>query len=881
MATTAAQSPDELAPRLDKYLESGNCVLFAGAGTSARVGLPTWASYMEHLAAVCDVHHDAVSASLIRQRAQDGDFLGAAAVYKSNSRIPVGERLRQLASPFSIPPRDEELKKLFPLLSLPFAAFVTTNYDRVLHEAYSRSVEERRLEGDLRAAWPIPVERDDGSLRGAALRHDFFIARIHGRAEKPESIILDSSDYGLLDQDSDYKDFLLELLRSKVCLFVGFSFLDPAIQEVLSLYKSRFGPVFPALHAALVPAGQTDLLRRLHEVNIEYLTYDSAESHVNLWRAIRILSERRRPEQDRRATAVSIALKQAPNTHRFLAFAYAQSKATIGNAAVVDLVQDGLIAAILGEHAGKLVGKTEIVTEISRLLRLSPDEANGVVSESLSRLSLTKHVALDGDMLAHDFTSDGKLDDQLSKLVDGVVDRMRVRDQVKASDIDRSAAREVIEGLFIARAWDFAAHYAGTAAGFGADLARIVHIMVDGKAREKRLSAPGAMEEALLDVFLSPDDSESVVLAEVGRIAFGLQLVLSSPRQALFHHHALPQLVYLDANVLMPAIVAGHPLRPVYTDAFRRLAEAARRASADLQIVVGQQFLNEIISHRAIAVQISKELDLDNPLVLEKHVLFYGATNTNVFIGAFASHVGRDRNKMRFSDFMNEFAPYTSELQLARYLQDNASIEIAVMQYHDDNHDVFNAIFNRLKEAYPPGRKASIVIEHEAQQLTRMRVDLASGKRSVFVTADNQLRRILQASAALHDVANVTMSHLGLVALVDVFVGISADSRSLSRLMWSTAFYGEEERALYEYFVRLALQEYSEGMATEMQELARATAREGAAEAKRESIDLFSKSNNDVVRSAKLIDRYGDGFFKNWREAVDEKERRDFESDRR
>jgi len=880
MVSAASKSPDELVASLEKYLRCGDCVLFAGAGTSARVGLPTWSQYMEHLASVCEQHNDSVSASLVRQRVLDGDFLEAATVYKSCKRIPTGERFRLLAEPFSFLPADTELEKLYPLLRLPFAAIVTTNYDRVLHEGYVRSAEERRFHGDQRPAWPIPIERNDGSLRGAALRHDFFIARIHGRAEMPASIIIDNRDYELLAQDSDYQDFLLELLRTRVCLFVGFSFLDPAIQEVLSLYKLRFGPAFPSLHAALVPSDAHDLQHRLHEVNIECLSYDPSDSHSDLWRVLRFASERRRPESDRRRTAVTVALRQAPNTHRFLAFAYAQSKATIGNAAVVDLVQDGLIAAILGERAGAIVPKSAIVSEISRLLRLSTEEADGVVSESLSRMSKTRHVALDGETLAHDFTPDNGLDEQLCKLMDGVVNRMRVRDQVKIADPDKAAAREIIEALFIARAWDFAAHYAGAATGFGSDLARVVRIMIDEQSKQKRLAAPGALEEALLDLFLSPEDSEAIVLAEVGRVAFGLQLVLSSPRQALFHQDALPQAVYLDANVLMPAIVPGHPLRPVYADAFRRLADAARRASTDIQILVGQQFLNEIISHRAIAMQLSKELDLDNPQVLEKHLLFYGATNANVFIGAYASHVGRERKPIRFSEFMRENAPYTSEYQLARYLKENVAVDIADMRFRDNNEQFF-AILGRLKEGYPAGRKASVVIEHEAQQLAQLRRDLAAGKRSVFVTADSQLRRILQASSALHDVANMTMSHLGLVALVDVFVGVNTDSRSLSRLMWSTAYYGEDERALYEYFVRIALREYSEGMAKEMQELARSAASEGAAEARRESIEFFASSADDVVRSAKLLDRFGERFFENWREAVDQKEKRDLDEDRK
>lgn len=870
------QMPDALAERIRALVSTGESVLFAGAGTSARVGFPTWPQYMEHLASSCSERGDEAAAALIRQRVADHDYLGAATVFKTSRRIPEGERWKILAEPFCAVPDAKQLEKLDALLSLPFSAVITTNYDRVIHEVASRVADVRRASGDVtRTSWTIPLERGDGSLRGGALRCDFFVARIHGRAELPTSMILDDRDYSQLDGDDEYLDFLLDILRRRRCLFVGFSFIDPAIDYVLRVYESRFGPTFSSLHAALIPESAADLRERLLKLNIEPLIYDSAGSHADAWRAIRIASEKRVPDVDWREAAVATAVHERSNTHRLLAYAYAQSRSIGRESAVVALVQDGMVAALLAARGAEIANQSDVVTDMSQLLRLDPDEASNVVSQSLARLAQTRHVARDGDRLLHDFTPDQTLDNHLASLSRGVMDRLRVRDQVKVAQADRDAAKDIIESLFIARAWDFAAHYAGAGTGFGSDLGRVIRIMVDEQLKVRTLSAPGALEAALLDLFLSPEDREAVLLAEIGRVAFGLQLVMSSPRQALFQRDVLPQVVYLDTNVLMPAIVSGHPLRPVYTDALRRLVEAARRASVDVEVIVGQQFLNEIVSHRAIAMQIAGSLDLDNPAVLERHLLFYGATNANVFIGAYASHVGRERRPVKFNEFMQQHAPYTTEYQLARYLKDTMAISIADMRFFSTYSEEFVRLLSHLKQGYPAGRKPSVVIEHEAQQLTQLRIDMQSGRRSVFVTADNQLRRILQSSAPLHDVSSATVSDRGLVALVDVLIGLQTDPRSLTRLMWSSVYYGDEERALYDYFIRLALREYSEGMAKEMQDLARVTAAHSALEAKRDSVQLFGGSAEDVVVSAKLIDRVGDRFFENWREAVELKERND------
>src|SRR5208283_3961040 len=77
-----------------------------------------------------------------------------------------------------------------------------------------------------------------GPLSGPMKKHrnipeEAFIARIHGRAELPDSMVLYPSAYDQLLQNKAYKDFLATLLNERSCLFLGFSFLDPAIRHVL------------------------------------------------------------------------------------------------------------------------------------------------------------------------------------------------------------------------------------------------------------------------------------------------------------------------------------------------------------------------------------------------------------------------------------------------------------------------------------------------------------------------------------------------------------------------------------------------------------------------------------------------------------------------
>jgi hypothetical protein len=292
--------------------------------------------------------------------------------------------------------------------------------------------------------------------------------------------------------------------------------------------------------------------------------------------------------------------------------------------------------------------------------------------------------------------------------------------------------------------------------------------------------------------------------------------------------------------------------------------------------VVGEQFLNEIVSHRYGAKELVRQLSLEDPKSLAQHILFYGATNTNVFVAAYASAVGRPMHSLDFETFLNQIAPYENEDQLISYLSDKG-IVTQRMEFIEESGIHFEAVLSPLKEgyvadsAYRDRPKPAILIHHEAAQLAQLRSDLERGHRVVFVTADSHLRRILLRDTRLHDLAGVTVSQIGLIALVDVMVGFESDSRSISRLVWAQP-QGEAERALFDYFVAVGLRSYKEGMAMEMQDAAKAVAANAAAEAENRGINLHSKDTKDIAANARFLDRYQDLFFRNWKEAIDKKE---------
>ena len=199
-------------------------VLFAGAGVSATAGLPTWGDYMNYLAQQVQPH-DAMTCHHMRELVRDGDYIGAASQYFLSKKIPQQEKYKKLALPFS----EYDISGICVIGKLPFSAYVTTNYDRVLFDVYASEKKASALEVNL----------NDPTLSAAEFNKEFYVARIHGRVEVTDTMMMSDLHYDEMLRNDAYVDFLVHCFTRKNLVFVGFSFLDPAIRQVLGIIGDR------------------------------------------------------------------------------------------------------------------------------------------------------------------------------------------------------------------------------------------------------------------------------------------------------------------------------------------------------------------------------------------------------------------------------------------------------------------------------------------------------------------------------------------------------------------------------------------------------------------------------------------------------------------
>ena len=541
-------------------------------------------------------------------------------------------------------------------------------------------------------------------------------------------MVIAASDYTRLAGSETYTDFLINLLTKYSCLFVGFSFNDPAITQVLAEYEKRAGPTFPQLHLALVPEGATALGERLRSLNIEVHHYSELQpDHESLWEGISIA-----------ARAISRS-RQAPDTRRFdsaldssrklIASSYVAMTMKPSAEPVKDIVLQGLIIAACVEQPGP-IAEGELFERIASSTSLTLDEIRPIAELALERLVsrdlCVRHA--DGTIECHGLDDESMLGD-LRRLRRGIEDRLKVRHGLSMSDEERGVTDDALEEITLSRGWDIGAHFAGAAS----EAAVKVSIVSDAFDRVRPVIAPGRRDgfvEATYHLLTRPDPQEGEILVRLGRLAFGVDVVLQYGRSALLHAETLPSRVYLDASFIMPAIVNGNPFRVVYRDALARLVEAAERSRMHAAILVPDDFLNEILSHRERAIRRVAELGLESREVLHRYILFRGTENANIFIGAYSAWVGRTGgDPPTFSAWLQEHAPYSTMDELRSYLRGEGFETISLAETADsDERAEYFKIRSALDQAYETVApdKAEILVSHEARQLARLSRDIGS-----------------------------------------------------------------------------------------------------------------------------------------------------------
>jgi nucleoside phosphorylase len=264
-------------PRLEDLraaYQTGNLVVYAGAGISAAAGLPTWPRLAADLRDRLAKEHasPAVLAEiddlLGRSRLVDALSAVKAALGPTEFNLAIEKACDDQGRP--VP----EAAEAVAALSSKLRAVITTNLDRFLERAF-------------KGAWDmLPRATEDIASRRR------YILKIHGTIVQRDTWVFsrDQHDRALFASPA-MRGAFEALFRTCPILFVGCGLADGDLDHTFASVRALSGDQ-PSVHYALVPAGVPPFRRqRLEAAGLRLIEYDNADgTHAELPRILRTIA---------------------------------------------------------------------------------------------------------------------------------------------------------------------------------------------------------------------------------------------------------------------------------------------------------------------------------------------------------------------------------------------------------------------------------------------------------------------------------------------------------------------------------------------------------------------------------------------------------------
>jgi formylglycine-generating enzyme required for sulfatase activity len=288
----------DLPVQLSESMAEGGVVLFVGAGLSAPQ-LPGWRELLERMLqwtrdqSILLTSQDAEIAELIKEN----ELLLAAYTLRSQMGEPEFDRfIRHLfrSQKLALSP----VHRLLP--GVNFARVLTTNYDKLIEQAYP-------------AGTPVYTQLDHPGLAGLHRDGEFAIVKVHGDVDRPDSIVLGQADYRqAMFGNEAFQSFLRNTFTTETVLFTGCSLTDPDLLTFLDALTFQLNGNLGGAHFALMRThGMNRIKRRNFEerYGIRVFGDDTRDNHPDISGLFNLLKTA--PRRSPRAAVVSRPVQQS------------------------------------------------------------------------------------------------------------------------------------------------------------------------------------------------------------------------------------------------------------------------------------------------------------------------------------------------------------------------------------------------------------------------------------------------------------------------------------------------------------------------------------------------------------------------------------------
>lgn len=218
---------DTFIERYVKEIRDNSAAIFVGAGFSKSSGYVDWKQLLESIANELDLDIE-----------KESDFVSLAQYHfnKNQNRSVINDIIFEEFS------QDKQLSENHKILArLPIFTYWTTNYDSLIEDALK---EIQRV---------VDIKYNNKQLSITKPHRDAIVYKMHGDKDNPDDTIIIKDDYERYYRE--HAPFITTLsgdLISKTFLFMGFSFMDPNIDYILSRIRIDYGEGTRRQHYALM-----------------------------------------------------------------------------------------------------------------------------------------------------------------------------------------------------------------------------------------------------------------------------------------------------------------------------------------------------------------------------------------------------------------------------------------------------------------------------------------------------------------------------------------------------------------------------------------------------------------------------------------------------
>jgi hypothetical protein len=330
---------------------SGECVLYAGAGVGAEAGFPTWKPFVNSLVqwAVSKKYVDmSYAQSLTAATAQQEQLDSVAdSVVNIVKEHKANKDLNDFLRKTFIDPKIETPEIHRVLRTIPFSAALTTNFDVLLEKIFSHR--EPR----------IFTPQDTEALLTAFSKRDFFVLRLYGDVDRPETLLLSQSEFeDTIRQNYAFNQFMESLFFNRTILFLGASIAG--IETYLRGIRFKSGM---KTHYALVEVRdetyKVEASRLARRYGIQVIPFTTQANYTEVLEFVDDLAEEIQPDQKEHIKGETGSKRAAGGQGSFL------NRVTLENigpfdSLLLELDQDWNI--LLGDNG---VGKSSILKAIA------------------------------------------------------------------------------------------------------------------------------------------------------------------------------------------------------------------------------------------------------------------------------------------------------------------------------------------------------------------------------------------------------------------------------------------------------------------------------------------------------------------------------------